>query len=105
MSIPKLSSQDLEKARTAATLARRKRAELKEQVRLSNLSLAQALDTARDDEVLRLMKVADLLLAVPRVGERRAVLVMESLSIAPNRRVRGLGRLQIAGLKAEFGDR
>jgi hypothetical protein len=105
VSIPKLSAQDLERARTAATNARRKRAELKEQVRVGKLSLAKAIDVANDDEILSHLKVVDLLRAVPRVGERRAAVVMESLSIAPNRRVRGLGRLQVAGLKAEFGDR
>lgn len=51
------------------------------------------------------VKVVDLLKALPRVGEKRAALVMERLEIAANRRIRGLGRHQLAGLKAEFGDR
>jgi ribosomal protein S13 len=78
---------------------------LKDKVRSGELSLAKALEKAEKDEVLSHLKVVDLLKAIPRVGERRAAQVMESLSIAPNRRVRGLGRLQVAGLKAEFGDR
>ncbi len=48
------------------------------------------------------VKVVDLLKALPRVGEKRAAEIMERLEIAPNRRVRGLGRHQVAGLKAEF---
>ena len=48
------------------------------------------------------VKVVDLLKALPRVGEKRAAQVMERLEIAPNRRIRGLGRHQVAGLKAEF---
>jgi hypothetical protein len=39
------------------------------------------------------------------VGEKRAGVVMGRLDIAPNRRIRGLGRHQVAGLKAEFSER
>ena len=47
----------------------------------------------------------DVLKALPRVGDKRATLVMERYDIAANRRIRGLGRHQLAGLKAEFGER
>ena len=57
---------------------------------------------AANDDVLAHVKVVDLLKSLPRVGEKRAAAVMERLDIAPNRRIRGLGRHQIAGLKAEF---
>ena len=57
---------------------------------------------AGQDDVLAHVKVVDLLKSLPRVGERRATAVLEKLDIAANRRVRGLGRHQIAGLKAEF---
>jgi ABC-2 type transport system permease protein len=43
--------------------------------------------------------------ALPRVGDKRASLVMARYDIAANRRIRGLGRHQLAGLKAEFGER
>jgi len=52
--------------------------------------------------VLAHVKVVDLLKAMPRVGDKRAAEIMERLEIAANRRVRGLGRHQVAGLKAEF---
>jgi len=60
------------------------------------------LDEAAEDDVLAHVKVVDLLKALPRVGEKRAAEIMERLDIAPNRRIRGLGRHQIAGLRAEF---
>ena len=82
--------------------ARRVRAELKGQVRSGALSLSEALDTAAADDVLAHVKVVDLLKSLPRVGEKRATAVMERLDIASNRRIRGLGRHQVAGLKAEF---
>lgn len=102
MAIPTLSPEQLQAARQAATQARRARAELKEQVRSGSLSLPDALDKAAKDDVLAHVKVVDLLKAMPRVGDKRAAEIMERLEIAANRRVRGLGRHQVAGLKAEF---
>ncbi|HOQ54195.1 MAG TPA: integration host factor, actinobacterial type [Micropruina sp.] len=105
MAIPQLTTEQLQAARAAATEARRSRAALKARVRSGELSLAQALDEAADSEVLAHVKVVDLLKALPRVGDKRATLVMERYDIAANRRIRGLGRHQLAGLKAEFGER
>ncbi len=102
MSIPQLTTEQLQAARAAATQARRQRAELKSKVRSGALTLSKALDEAGADDVLAHVKVVDLLKSLPRVGEKRAAAVMERLDIAPNRRIRGLGRHQIAGLKAEF---
>lgn len=102
MSIPQLTAEQLQAARAAATQARRARAELKAKVRSGALSLGEALDVAATDDVLAHVKVVDLLKSLPRVGEKRASAVMEKLDIAANRRLRGLGRHQVAGLKAEF---
>ncbi|WCC80877.1 integration host factor, actinobacterial type [Cutibacterium equinum] len=102
MSIPTLSPEQLSAARDAATRARRVRADFKAKVRAGDLSLSEALDEAAKDDVLAHVKVVDLLKALPRVGEKRAAEIMERLEIAPNRRIRGLGRHQIAGLRAEF---
>lgn len=105
MAIPQLTTEQLQAARAAATEARRARAALKARVRTGELTLAQALDNAAENEVLAHVKVIDLLKALPRVGDKRASLVMERYEIATNRRIRGLGRHQLAGLKAEFGER
>lgn len=102
MVIPTLSPEQLQSARCAATLARRARAEFKSRVRDGELSLGEALDLAADDEILAHVRVIDLLKALPRVGDKRAAGIMERLDIASNRRVRGLGRHQLAGLKTEF---
>ena len=105
MTIPQLTPEQLQAARAAATEARRRRADLKRKVRSGELSLTQALEYACDDEILAHVKVVDLLKALPRVGEKRAAVVMERLDIASNRRIRGLGRHQLAGLRAEFSER
>ncbi len=102
MAIPQLSSAQLESARAAATEARRARAELKENVKSGKLTLGQALDKALPDDTLCRVKVVDLLRALPRVGVTRSQEIMESLQIAPNRRIRGLGRHQVQRLKEMF---
>jgi ribosomal protein S13 len=54
------------------------------------------------DDVIAHTKVIDVLKSLPRVGAVRATKVMERLDIAPNRRLRGLGKHQTAALIAEF---
>ncbi|MBK8459550.1 MAG: integration host factor, actinobacterial type [Micropruina sp.] len=105
VTIPQLTTEQLRAARAAATEARRARADLKAKVRSGELTIGGALDAAAQDEILAHVKVVDLLKALPRVGEKRAALVMDRFDIAPNRRIRGLGRHQLAGLRAEFRDR
>lgn len=100
--IPPLSEEQRDQARTAAVQARRRRAEVKELLRTSQLSIADVLELAERDDVLAHAKVSDILRAVPRVGSVRARKVMERCDIAPNRRLRGLGRHQSAALMAEF---
>ena len=90
-------------ARHAATEARRRRAEVKQTLRTGGSSLAEVLARAEGDDVIAHTKVFDVLKALPRVGAVRAARVMERLDIAPNRRLRGLGRHQVAALVAEFG--
>lgn len=102
MAIPQLSSAQLESARAAATEARRARAALKERVRTGELTLSAALAEAMKDESLSRVKVVDLLRALPRVGVTRSAEIMENLGIAPNRRIRGLGRHQVQRLEELF---
>ena len=102
MTIPQLSREQLGAAREAATQARRARAELKDQVKNGELTFNQALDKAVDDDTLSRIKVIDLLRAMPRVGVTRATEIMENLQIAPNRRIRGLGRHQVMRLNELF---
>ena len=102
MAIPKLSDDELQAARKAATEARRVRAEFKEQVRAGSIGIADAIDKAMNDEVLAHIKVVDLLKTQRRIGQVRAQEIMERLSIAPTRRLRGLGKHQIDGIVEEF---
>ncbi len=103
VTIPPLSDEQRSQARHAATEARRRRAKVKQELRAGDVSLAQVLAQAEEDDVVAHAKVLDVLKSLPRVGSVRATRVMERLDIAPNRRLRGLGRHQIAALVAEFG--
>lgn len=102
MPIPHLSEEQRREARDAATQARRRRAEVKDQLRSGDLTIEDVLRLADTDEVVAHTKVIDVLKSQPRVGEVRANKVMERLKIASNRRLRGLGKHQIDGLIAEF---
>ena len=105
MTIPPLSDEQRSQARHAATEARRRRAEVKQALRTGTRSLADVLEQAEQDDVIAHTKVIDALKALPRVGTVRATKVMDRLDIAPNRRLRGLGKHQTAALIAEFAAR
>ncbi len=83
---------------------RQARAEVKAQLKDSQLSLSAALDRGQTDEVIGKMRVLDLLCAMPGLGPVRAAQMMERVGISETRRVRGLGVKQIAGLRFEFGE-
>jgi hypothetical protein len=102
MPLPTLTPEQRQQALEKAAEARRKRAELKAQLKSGNLTLATVLDK-EDDETVGKMKVASVLESLPGVGKVRARKIMERLDISTSRRVRGLGSKQKDALLAEFG--
>ena len=102
MPLPTLTPEQRQQALEKAAEARRKRAELKSQLKSGNMSLATVL--AKDsDETVGKMKVSSVLESMPGVGKVRARKIMEKLGISASRRVRGLGSKQKDALLAEFG--
>ena len=102
MPLPTLTPEQRQQALEKAAEARRKRAELKAQLKSGNMSLATVL--AKDgDETVGKMKVSSVLESMPGVGKVRARKIMEKLDISASRRVRGLGSKQKDALLAEFG--
>ena len=102
MPLPTLTPEQRQQALEKAAEARRKRAELKSQLKSGNMSLATVL--AKDsDETVGKMKVSSVLESMPGVGKVRARKIMEKLDISASRRVRGLGSKQKDALLAEFG--
>jgi hypothetical protein len=99
---PQLSDEQRAAALAKAAEARRARAEMKELLKLGTVTFEELLERADEDELIGGIKVASVLSAMPGTGKVKAKRLMESLGIADNRRLRGLGDKQRAALLAEF---
>jgi hypothetical protein len=104
VSLPPLTPEQRAAALEKAALARKQRAELKERLKKSEVTLASVLQRADDDEVIGKMRVTAVLESLPGVGKVRAGKIMERLEISESRRLRGLGVKQRAALVAEFSE-
>jgi hypothetical protein len=104
MPLPTLTEEQRREALAKAALARKKRAEVKGQLKTGQLSLKDLLDR-REDETIGKMKVSSVLESMPGVGKVRARKLMERLDISASRRVRGLGAKQKEALLVEFSKR
>ena len=101
MPLPTLTEEQRREALAKAAEARKKRAELKDQLKNGRLTLQKVLDR-KDDETVGKMKVSSVLESLPGVGKVRARKLMERLDISATRRIRGLGAKQKEALLAEF---
>lgn len=101
---PPLTEEQRRRALEKAAEARRKRAELKEQLKSGRTSLKDLLERT-SDEIVGKMKVATVLESLPGVGRVRARKIMERLDISESRRMRGLGAKQKGNLLDEFARR
>lgn len=101
---PPLSEEQRRQALEKAAIARRKRADLKEQLKRGNTNLKDLLERT-DDEIVGKMKVSTVLESLPGVGRVRAKKIMERLDISESRRMRGLGAKQKGNLLQEFARR
>ena len=101
---PPLTEEQRRQALEKAAIARRKRAELKEQLKRGGTTLGDLLERT-GDEIVGKMKVSTVLESLPGVGRVRAKKIMERLEISESRRMRGLGAKQKEGLVAEFARR
>jgi len=104
MPLPTLTPEQREQALAKAAEARKRRAELKGQLKSEKLSLRDVL-ARQEDEVVGKMKVSSVLESLPGVGKVRARRIMERLDISATRRVRGLGAKQKDALLTEFSKR
>jgi guanylate kinase len=95
---PEARSAALEKAKAS----RKRRAEVKEQVKNGELSIAQVLDLAKSDEIVAKMRVLELLESKSGVGKIRGAALLDKLKISRTRRIQGLGRLQVEEILKEF---
>jgi len=103
MALPDLTPEQRTAALEKATVARRRRAEIKAALKSRSMTLSEVLELSRTDEAIAKMKVQNLLESLPRVGANTAVQLMDEIRIAPSRRVRGLGPVQRDELVRRFG--
>ena len=101
MALPTLTPEQRQEALAKAAEARKKRAELKGELKSGKRSLRDVLARTGDDTVGK-MKVSTVLESLPGVGKVRAQKLMEELDISASRRVRGLGAKQREQLLGRF---
>ena len=101
---PPLTEEQRRQALEKAAIARRKRAELKDELKRGATSLKDLLGRTQD-EIVGKMKVSTVLESLPGVGRVRAKKIMERLDISESRRMRGLGQKQKDNLLNEFARR
>jgi transposase len=98
---PPLTQEQRREALAKAAEARRRRAELKDQLKSGSTTLRELLDRSEDTVVAK-MKVTSVLESLPGVGRVRARQIMERLDISETRRMKGLGTKQRQNLLGEF---
>jgi hypothetical protein len=99
---PQLTDEQRAAALAKAAEARRVRAEVKELLKTGSLRLSELMERANTDDILAGIKVERVIASMPGTGKIKAKRMMESLGIAENRRIRGLGDKQKEALLAEF---
>jgi hypothetical protein len=104
MPLPTLTEEQRKQALAKAAEARKRRAELKGELKAERLSLRDVL-SRQGDVIVGKMKVSSVLESLPGVGKVRARRIMERLDISATRRVRGLGAKQKDALLTEFAKR
>ncbi|HLE95597.1 MAG TPA: integration host factor, actinobacterial type [Acidimicrobiia bacterium] len=102
MQPPQLTDEQRKAALAKAAEARRVRAEVKELLKTGSLRLSELVRRAETDDILAGLKVERVIASMPGTGKIKAKRMMETLGIADNRRLRGLGDKQKEALLAEF---
>ncbi|HKX74935.1 MAG TPA: integration host factor, actinobacterial type [Acidimicrobiia bacterium] len=101
MPLPEQTPEQRAAALAKAAEARRVRAEVKQLLKTGSMSLAEVLSRSGED-LIGGLKVEAVLESMPGLGKIKAKRLMESLEIASNRRLRGLGERQRQALLAEL---
>ena len=99
---PALTPDERRAALEKAAIARRIRADVKEQLKSASLTLTELFTRADDDDVLGKLKVVSMLESMPNTGKVKARRLMRDLDISESRRLRGLGPNQRRRLLDHF---
>lgn len=99
---PQLTAQQRQAALDKAAQSRKRRSEIKAQIKTGSLTIDDVISLAQSDDAVAKMRVKELLESLSGVGKIRAISLMERLNISPTRRIQGLGKHQIKELRQEF---
>ena len=99
---PQLTPEQRVAALAKASASRKRRAEVKSQIKNGLISIDDVVSLAATDEAIGKMRVKELLESLSGVGKVRVVSLMERLNISATRRIQGLGRHQLKELRNEF---
>jgi hypothetical protein len=100
---PTLTDEQRRQALAKAASVRRRRAEIRMQLKAGDLAMRELLDLAQGDEAIATMRVLAVLESMPRLGKVGARRTLNRLGIAESRKIQGLGLHQREGLLS-FGD-
>jgi hypothetical protein len=104
-----LSPEARQEALARSIQVRQYRAGVRKELAAGTRTLREVLNAAQaettEGEMLARMKVRDVLESIPHIGPVRASAAMETVGVAPNRRLRGLGPRQISELAERFEGR
>ena len=98
---PALTAEQRQAALAKAAQVRRERAEVKDQLKMGSMTLAELLKKADTDETVGKMKVISVLESLPGLGKVKARRLMDTVGISESRRIQGLGAKQRADLLKE----
>ncbi len=99
MPLPQMTEEQRKAALEKAAETRRKRSEVRQQLKTGELSAKDALDR-RSDPIVGKIKVTQFIQSFPGFGKAKAEKIMTEIGIPDNRRLAGLGENQIEKLLA-----
>lgn len=99
---PQLTPDQRARALAKAKQSRQVRAAIKVRVKDGELSIADVIAIAKEDEAVAKMRVLELVESMSGVGKIRAKAILGKLNISLTRRIQGLGRHQVESLESEF---
>ncbi|MFI6871669.1 integration host factor, actinobacterial type [Nocardia sp. NPDC050406] len=98
MALPPMTPEERAEALARAADARQARSELLRQIKAGEVGLAELLERATDEDLIKKMKVLAVIKALPGVGPVKVDKMMMAAEIPDNRRMGGLGPRQRAAL-------
>ncbi len=100
--LPEMTDEQRTAALARAREARRVRAEIKQLLKTGSLTFSDVLERAEADDLVAGTKVKAIIVSMPGMGKVATKRLLETIGIAENRTLRGLGKNQRTQLLERF---